>query len=385
MTELNHRDINWHGMKHAPTCLRDAETPFVLIDESRVQANVMRMAERVAQHGVKLRPHIKTHKMPFFAQMQIEHGACGITVAKVSEAEVMVDGGIKDIFIAYPLVTSTKINRALELTKQARIIIGVDSQEGADLLEQLASEQAIIVEVRIEVDTGLRRTGTKAATLLSLASHLTAHCPHLRLTGIYTFRGAMLNGEATLDLRAAGHDEGSTMVRYANMLRDAGHAITDVSVGSSPTGLYAAEVPGVTEVRPGTYIFNDRMQVAFGVATLRDCAASVIVTIVSCPQEDLIVIDGGSKAFATDVQPNSAPLYLEGFGHITGVPHAMLDRLSEEHGMIRVTPGHPFRVGDRIAIIPNHICSTMNLYDQTWIVGTQPARQLPISARGHSW
>lgn len=385
MTDLNHREINWHGMKHAPTCLRDAETPFLLIEEGRVQANVMRMAERTAQHGVQLRPHIKTHKMPFFAQMQLEHGACGITAAKVSEAEVMVAGGIQDIFIAYPLVTSTKINRALDLMEKARIIIGVDSQVGADALEEIAAERELQVEIRIEIDTGLHRTGTKAATLLSLAAHIVSHCPHLTLTGIYTFRGAMLNGEATLDLRAAGHDEGSMMVRYANMLRDAGHTISDVSVGSSPTGLYAAEVPGVTEIRPGTYIFNDRMQVAFGVATLRDCAATVIVTVVSCPQEDLIVVDGGSKAFATDVQPNSAPLYLDGFGHITGVPYAQLGRLSEEHGMIRVTPGHPFRVGDRIAVIPNHVCSTLNLYDQAWIVGTQPARQLQISARGHSW
>lgn len=385
MANANHLDMNWYGMKHAPTCLRDAETPFLLIEEGRVQANVMRMSERAAPHGVQLRPHIKTHKMPFFAHLQIEHGACGITAAKVSEAEVMAANGIQDIFIAYPLVTHTKIKRALNLMNQARIIIGVDTHEGATALEQIAVERGQTVEIRIEIDTGLQRTGTRAATLISLAEHIASHCPHLSLRGIYTFRGAMLNGEATLDLRAAGHDEGNTMVRYANMLRDRGHSITDVSVGSSPTGLYAAEVPGVTEIRPGTYIFNDRMQVAYGVATLRDCAASIIVTVVSCPQEDLIIVDGGSKAFATDVQPHTAPLYLEGYGHITGVPYAQFVRLSEEHGMIRVTPNHPFRIGDRISIIPNHICSTVNLYDRAWIVGTQPARHLQVKARGHSW
>lgn len=364
--------------------LPEAETPFLLIDESRVDRNISRMAERAAELGVKLRPHIKTHKMPYFAHKQIEQGACGITAAKVAEAEVMVANGVSDIFIAYPLVVASKIERVLDLLQHARIIVGVDSIVGADLLEKAAACRDVVLEVRMEIDTGLRRTGIKTTRMLTLAAHI-ADCPHLKLQGIYTFRGAMLNGEATLDLQAAGHEEGESMVRYANMLREAGHPIEDVSVGSSPTGLYAAEVEGVTEIRPGTYIFNDRMLVTFGVAMLHDCAAAVITTVVSCPHDDLIVVDAGSKAFATDVQPNGAPLYLTGFGHIPGMPNAVLERLSEEHGVIRVPAGHSFAIGDRLYIIPNHICSTLNLYNEVWIAGNETARKQVIDARGHSW
>ncbi|MDZ7543393.1 amino acid aldolase, partial [Clostridium perfringens] len=124
---------------------------------------------------------------------------------------------------------------------------------------------------------------------------------------------------------------------------------------------------------------------AFGAASMQNCAASVIATVVSCPYEDQIVIDGGSKAFATDIPPNAAPLYLQGYGHIHDMPSAVLQSLSEEHGIIHVPPGHPFRIGDRVSIIPNHICSTLNLYNEAWIVNAGSVHRLPISARGHSW
>ena len=175
------------------------------------------------------------------------------------------------------------------------------------------------------------------------------------------------------------------MVRYAEILRESGHSIIDVSVGSTPTGLFAAEIDGVTEIRPGTYIFNDRMQAAYRVAELRDCAAAVIATVVSCPHEDLIVIDAGSKSLATDVQPNTPPLFLDGFGAILDWPDAVLERMSEEHGMVRMPSGHTLQVGDRIAVIPNHICSTLNLYNEAWIYRPQATTQQRINARGHNW
>src|SRR5690606_27327188 len=146
-------------------------------------------------------------------------------------------------------------------------------------------------------------------------------------------------------------------------LRKEGIAIEDVSVGSTPTAPYAATVKGVTEVRPGTYVFNDRMQMAMGGCTVDECAGVIRATVVSRPSANLIVIDGGSKTFATDVAPNQAPLYLKGFGHLVEAPHAVLSRLSEEHGMIDIDKNDPFQVGDIVHIIPNHICSTVNLHD----------------------
>ncbi|WP_019424066.1 alanine racemase [Paenibacillus sp. OSY-SE] len=361
-----------------------AETPFLLIDLERTERNISAMAQAAAQNGVQLRPHLKTHKMPRIAQMQLHHGASGITAAKVSEAEIMVEHGILDIFIAYPLVTPSKVRRAIALTSRARIIVGVDSIAGAGILEEIAQECDVVLEVRLEIDTGLKRSGARAADIMPIAQFI-AHCPHLQLGGIFTFRGALLNGEGTLDVQSAGRDEGLTMVRIADMLREAGHDIRDVSVGSTPTGTYAAAVPGVTEIRPGTYVFQDRMQVEFGGCMLDDCAGCVAVTVVSCPQDDIIIIDGGSKAFATDVQPNTPPLLLQGFGHIMEAPEAVLERLSEEHGTIRITAGHSFKVGDRLHIIPNHICSTLNLYNKAWLVQSDCAVHVPIEARGHSW
>ncbi|SDD63233.1 D-serine deaminase, pyridoxal phosphate-dependent [Paenibacillus sp. UNCCL117] len=345
-------------------------TPGVVIDSAVMERNIAAMAEVARKAGVQLRPHAKTHKMPWIALRQIEAGAAGITVAKVSEAEVMAAHGVKDIFIAYPLVTPDKIERALKLSAQIRLIVGVDSREGALRLAQAAAAARTRLEVRLEIDTGLRRTGVLYEKALELGRFINS-LAMLRLTGIYTFRGALMGGKPTLDLQAAGEEEGRLMAELAGQMRGIGLPIDAVSVGSTPTAAFAAAVPGVTEVRPGTYVFQDRMQARLGVCGLEDCAGRVRVTVISRPSVDLAVIDGGSKTFATDVQPNTDPLQLRGFGHIAELPDAVLERLSEEHGMLRLGPEaqhSPLAVGDILHIIPNHICSTVNLHNQVYML-----------------
>lgn len=362
---------------------RELETPCLVIDNSVVAANISAMAKSVEQCGVKLRPHAKTHKLPEMAAKQITAGAIGITVAKISEAEVMAASGIRDIFVAYPLIAKSKIERVARLSLSGiRLIIGVDSLEGAQRISEIGVQEGAELEVRLELDTGLHRTGVAFAKALELAKQITS-LKGIKLSGIFTYRGAMLGGAATLDLRAAGHEEGRLMVEAAAVLRGAGIAIEDVSVGSSPTALFAAEIEGVTEVRPGTYIYQDRMQAAFGTCTLEDCAGAVHATIVSRPSDDLIIIDGGSKTFATDVQPGNSPLFLKGFGHIIGDSDAVLERMNEEHGMIRVQPDSAYAVGDVIQIIPNHICSTVNLHNFVYIKDSSEAlRKTNVAARG---
>ncbi|MCS7462168.1 alanine racemase [Paenibacillus doosanensis] len=342
------------------------ETPCVIIDAERMNRNIQTMAEVARKHNVRLRPHAKTHKIPDVAKLQLEAGAVGITVAKVSEAEVMAEHGIADIFIAYPLVAPGKIERAAALSRRIRLILGVDSDEGAARMNETAGRLGVQLTVRLEIDTGLRRSGVPYDDAAALAARIHA-LEHLKLTGIYTFRGALLQQRPTLDLADAGEEEGRIMVQLAERMRAQGIPIADVSVGSTPTGAYAAAVEGVTEIRPGTYVYQDRMQARFGVCGLEDCAGSVLVTVVSRPSPDLAVIDGGSKTFATDVQPNSAPLMLEGFGHVVGYEDAVLERMSEEHGMLRLGPEAQrkgLKVGDRISVIPNHICSTVNLHNR---------------------
>ncbi|GGG81635.1 alanine racemase [Paenibacillus radicis (ex Gao et al. 2016)] len=358
------------------------ETPCIIIDSSVVDHNIREMAERIRRLGVKLRPHAKTHKLPEMAARQVEAGAVGITVAKLSEAEVMADGGIADIFIAYPIVSEKKLRRAAVLSRRIRLILTVDSLEGARRAAAVAVKEESTFEVRLEIDSGLHRTGVLPENALALAKEIHA-LEGIRLTGIFTYRGAMLDGKSTMDLRAAGLEEGRLMAVTAQALRAEGLPIADVSVGSTPTSVFAAEVEGVTEVRPGTYIFHDRMQAAYGVCSLEDCAATVWVTVVSRPSAELIVVDGGSKTFATDVQPNNPPLHLQGFGHIMGAPDAVLERMNEEHGMIRIGAHHPYEVGDVIQIIPNHICSTVNLHNDVYV--TEPSgalRKTRVAARG---
>ena len=363
---------------------RILETPHLFIDGAKMNGNIEKMAGIARERGVKLRPHVKTHKIPAIARRQLESGAAGITVAKVSAAEVMAEGGIRDIFIAYPLVTESKIRRAIRLSKEGvRLVVGVDSLEGGRRLSRVATLEDLELEVRLEVDTGLRRTGVPLDGAVELAAGITS-LENLRLGGIYTYRGAVLeDGVPTLDLERAGLEEGELMASLAERMRDRGIEIEDVSLGSTPTAGYAGEVEGVTEIRPGTYVFYDRMQARLGACSLEECAATVVATVVSRPREDLAIIDGGSKTFATDVPPGTSPLDLEGFGHVVEYPGAVLERLTEEHGMLRVRTEHDLEIGDTFRIIPNHVCSTVNLHNEVFFTdGTGGVERVKVAARG---
>jgi D-serine deaminase-like pyridoxal phosphate-dependent protein len=359
------------------------ETPHLLIDGAKLQQNIEKMAAIAGKNGVALRPHVKTHKIPMIARAQVEAGAAGITVAKVSEAEVMAEAGLEDIFVAYPLVTDAKIRRAIGLARELKTLtIGVDTLEGARRLSAAATREGQELDVRLEVDTGLRRTGVPYEEAVGLAREVHA-LEGLDLTGIYTYRGAVLGGSPTLDLEAAGVEEARLMVTLADRIREEGIQLKSVSLGSTPTAEFAAGVEGVTEIRPGTYVFYDRMQARLGACSLEECAAAVVATVVSRPSRDLAVIDGGSKTFATDVPPKTKPLDLQGFGHVLEYPDVSLERLTEEHGMLAVNADHDLKVGDTLHVIPNHVCSTVNLHDAVYLkVENSTVEELQVSARG---
>jgi D-serine deaminase-like pyridoxal phosphate-dependent protein len=356
-------------------------TPYVLIDGPKMKRNIRKIADVASKNGVALRPHVKTHKIPSIAREQVEAGAAGITVAKISEAEVMADGGMEDIFVAYPLVTEAKIRQAIQVDERvARLVVAVDSLEGARRLSAVAGDRTL--EVRLEIDTGLRRTGVLYDEAVGMAEEIEA-ISNLNLTGIYTYRGAVLGGSKTLELEKAGLEEGQLMVSLAERMRERGIGVDEVSVGSTPTAEYVAKVDGVTEIRPGTYVFYDRMQARLGACSLDECAAVVVCTVVSRPARDLVIIDGGSKTFATDVGPGAEPLNLKGYGHVVGYPEAVLERLTEEHGMLSVDEECDLEVGDTLQIIPNHICSTVNLHDEVYIAREDGGvEETLVAARG---
>lgn len=358
------------------------DTPAVVINKSKLLRNIHRMSEIAKNNNVKLRPHIKTHKLPYIAKKQIEAGAVGITAAKITEAEVMADYGLDDIFIAYPIVSEEKIQKAIDLSKRVKLILGVDSLIGAKRLSQLAVKNNIVMEIRLEVDLGLERTGIPYEEVLDIAEEILTY-ENLKITGIYTFRGPILAGKPTLNFVEAGIEEGQKMVELADKLRSNGIQIDDVSVGSTSTSASAATVPGVTEIRPGTYVFYDVMQEKYGCCKEDDCAATVKVTVISRPTKDRAVIDGGSKTFATDVQPNQPPIFLKGFGKVVGHPNITFERVTEEHGMLRIDGDSPIKVGDTLEIIPNHICSTINLHNYVYIEEQDKSlKRYEVLARG---
>lgn len=358
------------------------ETPCVLIDDDRLERNIEKMADLARRSHVQLRPHLKTHKSVKIAKMQKAAGAMGFTVAKISEAEVMADAGLDDFFIAYPIIGKSKIKRLLDLNRRCSLIVGVDSLKGALALSEAALQDGQELTVRLEFDMGFGRTGASPDQAVDLAQKI-SQMEALRFDGIFAFKAMTYAGHPTSDRKAAGLEEGQLAVEMADRIRASGIAVKNISVGSTPTAEYAASVEGITEIRPGTYVLNDMATVKSGSCTLDDCAAAVLVTIVS-KTEDRLVIDGGSKTFSTDVQPGTAPLFLEGFGQIIGDDRLVLSRFSEEHGIITIKEGaNDYQVGDTLLIVPNHICTTLNLHD-TFVLTRHhaPAETIRVDARG---
>ncbi len=361
----------------------DLQTPCLVIDMERVRANLREMQEAADRYGCTLRPHIKTHKMPGLARMQLEYGAKGITCAKVSEAEVMADGGIDDIFIAYPLVGQFRLRRAMALHRRLhRLILAVDSLETARMLSQAAGEAGVTAEVRIEVDTGARRTGIPFGKTLELA-RCVRDLPHLRLTGIYTFKSLILRGQSTLDRQAAGAEEGELMARAAGLLRAEGFDIRDISAGSTPTGDTVAATGQVTEIRPGTYIFNDYMLCCEGWAVPDKIAAHYYATVVSVPEPNYAVIDGGTKTFPMDIPLDQEPFCYPGYALVDGRPDLRLRRMNEEHGILESTRGAVgLAVGQVLRLTPIHICTAVNLQNSVYLLDGGRLECVPVAARG---
>jgi D-serine deaminase-like pyridoxal phosphate-dependent protein len=359
------------------------DTPEVAIDLGRLQANIAHAAAVADAHGVRLRPHVKTHKMPEVASLQIRAGASGIQVAKLGEAEVFAQVGIPDIFIGYPLVGPQKIARLIQLLTQsdAAISVAADSMEVAVPIATAAAAAGLQIPLLIEVDTGLRRLGVQPHEALSLAREL-AELDGIELTGIFTHEGHVYT-----DARSPQEKQVMTqaacvaVTEAAEEIRAEGIPLATVSVGSSGTFRFAVECENLTEVRPGTYVFNDLSQILQGAATETDIAAFVIATVVGRPEATRAVIDAGSKVLSSDrlIVSNPDPT----FGSVAGYPGACVTRLSEEHGLVELPPNTDMRVGDRIAIVPNHICPVINLTDSVSVIadGVFAERWL-VAARG---
>ncbi len=370
--------------------IQDLDTPALIIDLDKLEFNIRDMANFARQQGVKLRPHIKSHKIPEIALMQVREGAVGVTVAKLGEAEVMAQAGIEDILIANQITGPAKIKRLLGLAERVRVCVAVDSLEGAGLLSQAAVGRNLQLGVVVEVDSGLRRCGVlPGEEVVDLAKGI-LELPGLSFQGIMTHAGHVYGMECWQEAVEVGRREGELMLEVARLLEGAGIAAKEVSVGSTPTAKVSGQVKGVTEIRPGNYVFYDAIQMALGVVGPERCALTVLSTVISTPAPDRVVLDAGSKTLALDKGAHGASL-VKGFGIILGgdgLPERSLsiERLSEEHGVVAVEAGFSAekpKLNARVRIIPNHACTVINLFDQVYGVRGEVVETVwKVAARG---
>jgi len=347
--------------------IHELDTPVVLIDLDRVEANLKRAQDYADAHGVKLRPHIKTHKLPQFAKRQMELGAIGITCQKIGEAEVMVEAGLRDILLPYNILGAPKLQRLLSLARHASIKVTADSSTTVEGYSKTFAGSGITLPVLVECDTGGGRVGVQTPEEALALAKLIAASEGLRFAGLMTYPAKGMAAQANAWLE-----------RATTLLKEAGHPPEIVTTGGTPDIWRSGENSAATEYRPGTYIYLDRFQVQEGVGSLDDCALTVLATVVSRPTDTRAVLDTGSKALTSDT------LGLQGFGHIVEYPDAAIVSLSEEHGVVDLThsAARP-KVGEMVRIIPNHVCPVTNLFDEvTFIRGDEVVGTAPVAARG---
>lgn len=346
--------------------IADLETPCVVIDLAKTEANLARVQAHATANGYALRPHIKTHKLPRFAKRALELGAIGITAQKLGEVEVMADAGLTDIFVPYNILGDTKLARLAVLNDRITISVTADSPDTVAGYARTFLGRAKPLTVLIECDTGGGRCGVQSPTQALALARQIAQAPGLRFGGLMTYPGRGKFAEADRWLADA-----------KAMLQAAGLPVDRITSGNSPDIWHTGDSV-VTERRPGTYIYFDRSQVEFGAATFADCALTVLATVVSRPTATRAVIDAGSKALSSDT------LGLTAFGVIRDREEIVVASLSEEHGVIELPEASDWpRVGERIHIIPNHACVVTNLFDAVHLVdGKGDVEAVPVAARG---
>jgi D-serine deaminase-like pyridoxal phosphate-dependent protein len=338
---------------------------------------------------IRLRPHAKTHKSTDIAHIQVARGAVGICCAKLGEAEVFVDAGLEDIRIPYPLNPANSA-RLLALVDRARLSFIVDHLEVAREWSRVLHEAGRTVDVLVKVDVGFHRCGidpesSGAADFVTRVADL----PGLRLRGLLSHAGHAYGAASDAETASIAATEARLLTTLRDQVHAAGVRLDEISVGATPTARFSLQEEGITELRPGNYVYYDRTQVALGVATWDDCALTVLARVVGRPASDRVILDAGSKTLTTDLARGLGDV--SGYGVVLASldgtnpdERLLVERLSEEHATVRVRGGESsLQPGDLVRIVPNHACVVSNLVDALWLVsGSQALEQIDVSARG---
>lgn len=347
----------------------EIDTPAVLVDLDIAEANIDRFQAHCDAHGLKLRPHIKTHKLPIIAKRQVQAGAIGITCQKISEAEAMIsEGGIDDVLITFNILGADKLTRLRALAEKVRLSVVADNTATIDGLSNAFADADQLLRVLVECDTGGARCGVAAPKdAAGLALHIAGQ-KGIAFGGLMTYPpvGQEANVQAWLTAAKA-------------LIEARGLEVPVISNGGSPGMWQAQDVPVATEYRIGTYVYNDRSLQDRGVCTWEDCALSVLVTVISVPADNRAVVDAGTKVLTSDL------LGLDGHGHVLGRPDIKVAGLSEEHGVL-VADTINLKVGDRLRIVPNHVCVVSNMLDEVQLIrGDEIVGPCLVAARGKVW
>lgn len=357
------------------------ETPALLLDLEVAEANVRRMQALCDDGGKRLVPHAKTHKLPTLGRLQLESGAAGLTLAKLGEAEVFAQHHLGPLFVANQVVGPRRAERLAALAVEGEVAVGVDNVANARALSEALSREGTEAGVLVEVDTGLHRGGLEDSEGVARLGTAVADLRGLRLEGVFTHEGHVYRLRMAEAIQGATEEAADRMRRAARALEKEGLPCERVSMGSTPSARFAASLDGINELRPGTYVFNDANQVALGAATVEACAATVLATVTSRPTLKRAVLDAGSKALSGDGPVPAA----RGYGLVVGHPDAVIERLYEEHAVVTVPPEAPLGVGDRVEVIPTHVCPVFNLFEAVHVVRDgRFLRTWFIAARGRS-
>ena len=361
----------------------ELDTPSLLVDREILLRNLKEMQDYADENHVMLRPHTKTHKMPEIAKLQMEQGACGIAVAKIGEAEVMAEYGLTDIFIANELIGVQKFRRIAALAKKIRIAFGVDTPCQVTQAEEVFAAEGVDAEVLIEIEVGENRSGIIGESdFLELLDTIKG-CEHVKFKGIFSHDGNCYRAPSVEACLEISRNAQARTLQFADLAKQHGMPCETVSYGSTPPFTCHGPIfPGITELRPGTYAFMDAAQ-AHAVGTFDHCAATVLASVISRPTKERVILDVGAKGL-TMQQRTEGICFAPGKGLLYEDPEICISGMFDEHAIIL---NEAFRektsVGDKVRVIPVHICPVCNLYDRAYLIsGDEVVKELPIACRG---
>ncbi len=377
-------------MGQIDTSLLEIETPHILLDQGRLQANIQLIQNIANTHSVNVRPHIKTHKCLEIARQQIMAGAVGITASKVDEALVFIKNGIRSVTVAYPLVVASKLDRliAAALAHDVDLRLIVDSSAGVVAIAKTAEKHQKQISIFLKIDVGLHRCGLAEddPSLVELVQKIVQE-PALNFLGLLSHAGHTYGAEDADAARKIAQEECEILMRIQKNLESVGIEVSEMSVGSTPGTLASDSYDGITEIRPGNYVFMDRMPLRLKLIELNQIALSVLATVVS-QNSDYFIIDAGSKTLSSDKGAHGMS-GMEGFGLAYPINRfedkdyeMIVEKLSEEHGFV-VRKNFDLEIGAKLRLVPNHACVVANLLDTyTVLKDGQIVDRWDIVARG---